>query len=131
MDWVVTLHSYFRWVVLLIGVAAIVISLLAASGNRPWDTAAERLAFFFTLAMDIQFLIGVVVWVSEAKWAGDVVLGWLHPLAMLGAVALAHIGRARADRSTLTRDKGRQAALFFVVSFVVILIAIPIGSWPV
>ena len=81
--------------------------------------------------MDIQFLIGVVVWVSESRWTGDVVLGWLHPLAMLGAVALAHMGRARAERLTLSRDKGRQAALFFVVSFVVILIAIPIGSWPV
>jgi hypothetical protein len=131
MEWVVTLHSYFRWVVLVVGIAAIVVSLLAASGNRPWDSTAERLAFFFTLAMDIQFLIGVVVWVSEARWGGDVALGWLHPLAMLGAVALAHIGRARAERSTLAPDKGRQAALFFVLSFVVILIAIPIGSWPV
>lgn len=131
MEWVVTLHSYWRWVVLLIGLAAIVLALMSASGKRPWDSMSDRTSFFFTIAMDIQFLIGVVVWISEQRWASDIVFGWLHPLAMLGAVALAHIGRARADRTVEDRDKGRQAALFFVASFVVILIAIPLGSWPV
>jgi hypothetical protein len=50
---------------------------------------------------------------------------------MLGAVALAHIGRTRAERAATDRDRGRQTALFFAVSFVVILIAIPLGSWPI
>jgi hypothetical protein len=131
MEWVVTLHSYWRWVVLLVGLGAIVVSLMAASGSRPWDSLADRLSLVFTIAMDIQFLIGVIVWVSESRWSGDVVLGWLHPIAMLGAVALAHIGRTRAERAATDRDRGRQTALFFAVSFVVILIAIPLGSWPI
>src|SRR5689334_10675655 len=131
MEWIVTLHSYWRWIVLLAALAAIILALLVSSGSRPWAGAADRAALVFTIAMDVQLLIGVIVWVVEQRWTGDVVLGWLHPIAMLGAVALAHIGRVRADRATTDRDRGRQAALFFVVSLVVILIAIPLASWPV
>jgi len=131
MEWVVTLHSYWRWVVLLLGLAAIVLALMSAFGSRPWDSTSDRVSLFFTIAMDIQLLIGIVVWISEQAWSKDVVIGWLHPLAMIGAVALAHVGRVRADRAASDHDKGRQAALFFVLSFVVILIAIPLGSWPV
>ena len=65
MEWMVTLHSYFRWVVLVVGIAAIAISLMVSMGKRPWDLVADRLALFFAIAMDIQFLIGVVVWVNE------------------------------------------------------------------
>jgi hypothetical protein len=131
MEWVATLHSYWRWVVLLVGVAAIIFALLAMTGNRPWDALADRLALFFTISLDIQVLIGLVVWVTQQRWSGDLFLGYIHPLAMLAAVALAHIGRTRADRASDSREKGRFATLFFVGSFVVILLAIPLGSWPV
>ena len=101
------------------------------TGNRPWDALADRLALFFTISLDIQVLIGLVVWVTQQRWSGDLFLGYIHPLAMLAAVALAHIGRTRADRASDSREKGRFATLFFVGSFVVILLAIPLGSWPV
>ena len=131
MEWIATLHSYWRWVVLVVGVAAIMLSLLAMTGNRPWDTLTDRLALLFTIALDIQVLIGIAVWITEQRWTGDLFLGYIHPLLMVGAVALAHVGRARADRATDSKVKGRLAAFFFLASFVVILVAIPIGSWPV
>jgi hypothetical protein len=131
MEWVVTVHSYWRWVVLLVGLAAIALAVMSMNGRRPWDGLSDRLSLFFTITMDIQLLIGIVVWISEQKWSGDVMLGYVHPLAMIAAVGLAHVGRVRADKEREDRMKGRQAALFFVASFVVILIAIPLGSWPV
>jgi hypothetical protein len=131
MEWVVTVHSYWRWVVLLVGLAAIALAYMSMSGSRPWDGLSDRLSPFFTVVMDIQLLIGVVVWISEQKWSGDVMLGYVHPLAMVAAVGLAHMGRVRADKEPDDRQKGRQVLLFFVASFVVILVAIPLGSWPV
>src|SRR4051794_12459136 len=131
MEWLVTLHSYWRWVVLLLGIAAIVLGFMAASGNRPWDTTSERLSLAFTIALDIQALIGIILWISESRWTGDLYLGWAHPLGMLAALAVAHIGRARSDRASTDRDRGRTVATFFLISFVIILIAIPLGAWPV
>ena len=133
LDLLVTVHSIFRWVVLLTALFAIAVALMSASGTRRWGTLGDRSSLFFTIAMDVQFLIGLLVWLTEQRWQGDVGLGWLHPIAMLAAVALAHIGRARADvgRNATSTDKGRQAAFFFAASLLVILIAIPLNSWPV
>lgn len=131
MGWVVTLHSVWRWVVLLLGVGAIVLALMSAARSRPWDALSDRLSFFFTLSMDIQLLIGIVVWVMQSRWNSDLAIGYLHPLAMLAAVGLAHIGRVRAERMASDADKGKQTALFFIASLVVVLIAIPLSSWPV
>ena len=133
LDLLVTVHSLFRWVVLLTALFAIAVALMSASGNRRWGMLGDRSSLFFTIAMDVQFLIGLLVWVTEQRWQGDVGLGWLHPIAMLAAVALAHVGRARADvgRNATSTDKGRQAAIFFAASLLVVLIAIPLNSWPV
>ncbi|HVG00905.1 MAG TPA: hypothetical protein VND68_13785 [Chloroflexia bacterium] len=132
LDLLVTVHSVFRWVVLLTALPAIAVALMSAGGTRRWGVVGDRSSLFFTLAMDVQFLIGLLVWVLGQRWQGDVGLGWLHPLAMLVAVALAHVGRARADlgRNATSTDKGRQAAIFFGASLLVILIAIPLNSWP-
>ncbi len=130
MDILVQVHSLFRWVVLLLGVLALALSAMAAAGARPWDRLTERLAFFFPLAMDLQALVGILLWLLGQRW-NDAYLGWFHPLAMIGAVGLAHIGRSRSERADGARARGRQAALFFAISLVVVLIAIPFYAWRV
>jgi hypothetical protein len=131
MELIVTLHNIWRWVVLLVGLGAIALAVMSATGARPWDGVSDRLSFFFTLAMDIQLLIGVVVWIGQQRWDGsDTFLSYIHPLLMLAAVALAHVGRARSDRADGSRTKGQQASIFFIVSFIVIVVAIPIAHWP-
>ena len=126
------LHSVLRWVVLLIALGAIILAVMAATGSRPWDALSDRAGMFFTIAMDVQVLIGVILWALEARWSGqDPALSWLHPLLMVGAVGLAHVGRARSDRAASAAVRGRQAALFFGLSVLLVLVAIPLNSWPV
>lgn len=125
-------HSVLRWVVLLLALGAIVLAVLSAAASRPWDALSDRSAMFFTIAMDVQVLIGVILWALEARWSGqDPSLSWLHPLLMVGAVGLAHVGRARSDRAASDTSRGRQAALFFGLSLLLVLVAIPFNSWPV
>jgi hypothetical protein len=131
MEWLVTVHSVWRWAVLLAAVGALVLAAMAATGSRPWDGNADRTSFFFMLAMDIQFVIGAVLWIVQGRWNGaDTFLSWVHPLAMIAAVALAHVGRARADRASEDKAKGMQAALFFGLSLVIVIVAIPFAAWP-
>jgi hypothetical protein len=81
--------------------------------------------------MDIQLLIGIVVWIGQQRWDGkEPFLSFIHPLLMIVAVALAHVGRARSDRADGSRVKGQQASIFFILSFIVIVVAIPIANWP-
>jgi len=130
MELLADIHSVFRWVVLFIAADALVFAILSATGSRPWDALPERFSFFFPLAMDIQAFIGLAVWVLGARWSGDTFLGWIHPALMLGAVGLAHVGRSRSERADGPRAKGRQAVIFFALSLLVVLLAIPTGSWP-
>ena len=131
MEWLVTVHSVWRWAVLLAALGALVLAAMSATGSRPWDGNADRASFFFTLAMDIQLVIGAVLWIAQGRWNGaDILLSWVHPLAMIGAVALAHVGRARADRASADKEKGMQAALFFGLSLLIVIVAIPFAAWP-
>ena len=130
MDILVDIHSVFRWVVLIVALAAIAFAVLAATGSRPWDRVAERFSFFFPLAMDIQAAIGLIVWALGSRWSGDTFLGWIHPAMMLAAVGLAHVGHARSDRAEGSKAKGLQAAIYFDLSLLLVLLAIPVSSWP-
>lgn len=131
-EFVTQVHSYFRWIVLIAAIGALVLAMMSATGSRPWDALSDRFSLFFTIAMDIQLLIGLVVWVSEQRWNGsDPVLSFLHPILMIAAIGLAHVGRVRADREKTDRARGTTAALFFGASLVVVLLAIPFASWPV
>lgn len=131
MEIIVNLHNIWRWVVLLVGLGAIALAIMSATGARPWDGVSDRLSFFFTLAMDIQLLIGIVLWIGQQRWDGsDTFLSFIHPLLMIVAVALAHVGRRRSDLADGSRTKGQQASIFFILSFIVIVVAIPIAHWP-
>jgi hypothetical protein len=130
MEWLVDLHSIWRWVVLLAAVLAVVLSAMAAVGSRPWDSLADRFSFFFTMALDVQVLIGAIVWVLNQGWTRDAFIALVHPILMLLAVAVAHVGRTRSERSTGDRAQGRIAVIFFLASVVIVVLAIPTTSWP-
>lgn len=129
-EFLINFHSIFRWVVLLAAVGAIALAVMSATGSRPWDALSDRVSLAFTIAMDIQLLIGLVLWVVEQRWSiSDAPLTWAHPLLMIAAVGLAHVGRERADKAQGDKQRGRTAALFFGASLLVVLIAIPLYAW--
>jgi hypothetical protein len=126
----VTIHDIWRYAVLIAAVGALALSVMAFMGSREWDALTDRFSLFFTIAMDIQVLIGILVWITDEQARRDTFLAWVHPLAMLLAAGLAHAGRALSERAVGSEAKGRTAIIFFGGSLALILIAIPLGSWP-
>ena len=129
MDILLMLHTYFRWIVLFFAIVAIVFAVLTVSGSRPWDALSDRASLIFTIALDVQFVIGLLLWVVEQRWQIADMVTWAHPIAMIVAVALAHVGRSRSDAAKTDRERGMQATLFFSASLLIILLAIPWYSW--
>ena len=62
-EFLFTLHSSLRWFVLIFAIAAIVLSVLSATGSRPWDPVADRASLLYTIVLDIQFLVGLILWI--------------------------------------------------------------------
>src|SRR5690242_16232694 len=102
MEFLVTIHGIWRYVVLLTAIGALVLSVMAFMGSREWDPLTDRFSLFFTIAMDVQALIGVLVWITatDPDVVNSAFLRFIHPVAMIVALALAHVGRVRSERAT-------------------------------
>ena len=135
-----TLHSWIRWLVLLTGIAAFGRAAAGASGRKPWRPSDDRAGFWFVMALDTQFLLGILLYAflspvthqafgdfgAAMKNSGLRFWAVEHGVGMLLGVALAHIGRART-RKTDSLRRHRVAAIFFGLALAVILASIP---WP-
>jgi hypothetical protein len=133
------LHSLLRWAVLLAGLAAAGRGIAGWSG-RSWTASDARAGRLFVMALDLQFVIGLVLYgFVIASAAGTLSMGEVmrnpvqrfflveHPLGMLAAVALAHIGNAKIKKAADAARRQRTAAVFYSLSLLLVLLSIP---WP-
>jgi hypothetical protein len=137
---VLVIHSWLRWLVILTGLVAFVRAAVGAAGSKPWTPADDRAGAWFGRMLDLQFLLGLILYVflSPLTHAAFADFGaamknsglrfWAveHVVGMVIGLALVHIGRARA-RKTDSLRRHRVAAIFFGLALVVILASIP---WP-
>jgi hypothetical protein len=138
---VLLIHSWLRWVVVLAGLFAIGSAVSGIAQKRGWGAGDDRAGLFFTIALDLQLLLGLVLYfllspLTRAAMGdfgaamGDSLLRfWAveHVFGMLVGIALAHRGRARARTIQDAAKKHRVAALFYALALIAVLASIP---WP-
>jgi hypothetical protein len=136
-----TVHSYLRWVVLILALLALARAIAGVAQRRPWTPADDSAAKWFTIGLDVQMLIGLLLyfifspftmsaWSDIGSAMGDSTTRFVvveHPFGMLIALALAHIGRARIRKSRDSARRHRTALVFFGLAIVIVLVTIP---WP-
>ena len=137
---VLTIHSWLRWVALLLGAAARMNAFRhrADTSERPrgrwWDT-------FFMLALDLQILFGLLLYLGLSPFSREVwnnagvalhdpalrFWGFEHAAMMFGAAAAVRVGRVYAigAKSTAARRNGR--FIWFGVAVMAMVMGIP---WP-
>lgn len=132
MQIIFTLHSLWRWVVLLAALAAIIKALLGWFGKGDWTNLDNRLGLVFTIAFDIQLLLGLIVYIGTftgahaPRWYGSIGrLSGEHVALMFIALVIAHIARSRARKAEAAVSKHRTAAIGFVISLILVVIRMP------
>ena len=137
---VLTLHNVLRWVVLVLAVLAVLRGLTGWLGRKPWVPAAAGPGRVFTIAMDVQFLLGLLLYFVLSPVTGAAMEDFgaamrvpqlrffavEHTFGMVLAITLAHIGRGRV-RKEPPEKRGRTALIFYGLALVIILASIP---WP-
>ena len=132
-------HNGLRWLVLLTLVIAIVFALTGWLGKRNWEKGDTLTGLLLIIFMDLQFLIGIVLYafVSPITKAAFNDFGAAmkntdlrfyaveHILIMVVALILVHIGRAKSKKAAAPLAKHRKAAIFYSISLLLILAAIP------
>ncbi len=126
------LHSFWRWVVLIVAVLTALKAVLGWLANQSWGNVDNLLGMLFTTAFDIQFLLGTAVYAGSwlalhpVRWYSSILrLSTEHVLVMIIALVVAHIVRSRAQKATADRARFRISAIGFIISMLLIVAAMP------
>ena len=136
---VLSLHNILRWLVLVAGMFAVVRAVGGWLDRRAWAPASAGPGRVFTIALDVQFLLGILLYgmlspVTRAAFAhvgaamGDRALRFFaveHALLMVLAVAAAHLGKVLAPKAADDAGRYRRAALWYGAALLLILAGMP------
>ena len=134
-------HSYWRWAVLATALWTLWRAHDGVATKRAWSAGDERAVRLFLAALDLQVLLGVVLYFgfspywsavrhafhAAMKDRGARFFGAEHQTAMLLAFVVAHLGRLRARRAADDGARHRILRTTLLLFFALVAWAIP---WP-
>jgi hypothetical protein len=118
-------HSGWRWLVLLIVAVAVVRALYGWFRDSEWGVWDNRLGISLPIMLDIQLLLGIVLWIMGQQWIGyNPLAAWEHPVTMILAVVAAHVTWSRIKKQTVATQKFRTATIGYAVTAFVLALGI-------
>ncbi len=139
MQVLLVIHNLLRWLILLFGLWTVLNAISGLISKKEFTLGDNRSNFFFMLSMDIQLLVGLGLyfsgqWFDRMKHLSenmkDANLRFFtieHEVLMIVAWILVHVGRVAVKKAINSQVKFRRSLIFFGITLVLILIAIP---WP-
>ena len=95
MQTLVTVHSWVRWLVLAALIGGAVVGFVRYRRGAAWGESIYQLG---VMTVDIQVAIGIVIWIERKGWNYTFFFKMLHPVSMLLALAVVHVGLVLAKR---------------------------------
>lgn len=134
-----TVHSYLRWVVLILALAAIVKGLIGLSSKSKFVEGDRKVGLFFMISCHTQLLIGLILYVflspitqsafqdfgAAMKNAGLRFFAVEHILTNIIAVVLVTIGHSKNKKGISSASKHKNAVIFYGLGLIFILSRIP------
>ncbi|HJW90438.1 MAG TPA: hypothetical protein VJ436_07340 [Anaerolineales bacterium] len=138
-SFVLAVHNILRWVAIILAIVALARAYSGWLGRREWTATDRKIGVFFASAMDLQLLLGLILYIvlspttrtafsnfGAAMRVADVRFFALeHILYMVIAIVCVHIGTAAARKATQAVDKHRQAAIWFSLGGLALLLGMP------
>ncbi len=119
------IHNVVRWVVLLLIVYSLFRMYSGWFGKKAWGEADRKAGLLFTIGIDVQMLLGIIL-IFLRGFSAIQMRFWMEHIAMMViAVILGHVGSAASKKADADVDKFRKAAVWFSVTLLVILVSIP------
>ncbi|HEX9921369.1 MAG TPA: hypothetical protein VGD99_01785, partial [Anaerolineae bacterium] len=92
-------------------------ALIGWLGKQKWQTVDTNLLFYSRIAMYIQVVLGLVLYVLLQRWNGGMAFFGGHIIPAILAVGGVEFGAARARKST-----GQKKFMFAFIGFIIALI---------
>lgn len=140
MEFIVKLHSFLRWALLLLMIVSIVKAAMSTSGKNPYTPSDRKRTLFTMIAAHLQLVIGVILYLTStvvqagrsnmaAAMKDGVLRFWTveHLTMMIIAIVFITIGNIRSKKMDTDAGKYKQILIWFGFALVVIIAAMP---WP-
>ncbi len=132
-------HNVLRWVVVVLAILALVRAYRGWLGRRDWASADRRAGVFFTSSMDLQLLLGLLLYIffspitkaaladfgAAMSNAGARFFALEHFVYMFVAVVFAHMGNAFSKKAAEPHAKHQRAAIWYTLTVLAILLGMP------
>jgi hypothetical protein len=133
----IALHNILRWVVLILAIVALVRAYSGWLGRRPWTRSDRLSGLLFTITLDIQVLLGLILYFGLG-WFNTLTGGNLmnlpqeprffameHILIMILAMITGHVGTLLSRRAGNDLLRHKRAAIWFTLTTLLVLVGIP------
>jgi flagellar biogenesis protein FliO len=144
-EFLLILHSWLRWIVLIFGIYAIWQNYQGWQSQRKYTAADKRLNTFFIGSLHLQLVIGLILYFGVspmmqgimADFGGSMKVKELrfwsveHLTGMIVGIAVAQIGSIKSKKQSSDTAKFRTAFNWFLIGLLIILLMIPFGIWNV
>jgi hypothetical protein len=117
-------HSGWRWIALLATVVAIGYGLWGWLSRQSWNQTGRKIAMFATIALDIQLLLGLVLYALVGSKNLPAQSRFAHPLMMVLALVTIHVMSARVKRGSGDQARYRLLALGTLAALALIVAGI-------
>jgi hypothetical protein len=138
--WVLIAHSDWRWVVVISGLVTLLSAMGGLSGERPWAAGGAKPARFFGIALDIQVLLGVAMYLllsplttvalANASMKLPAFFTVFHPAIMFTAFIVVHISATLVRRARSDAGHHRRALIFYGITWLMVVAGVPWGLRP-
>ena len=139
MEFILKLHSFLRWALVLLMLVSIVKAAISTSGKNPYTPSDRKRTLFTMIAAHLQLVIGVILYVSKdwsqnfsnmsATMKNGVLRFWTveHLTMMILAIVFITIGNIRSKKMDTDGGKYKQILIWFGLALLIIIAAMP---WP-
>jgi hypothetical protein len=140
MEFILKLHSFIRWALVLLMLVSIIKAAMSTSGNTPYTPSDRKRTLFTMIAAHLQLIIGVILYLTSpivqagrsnmaAAMKDTALRYWTveHLSMMIIAIVFITIGNIRSKKMDTDGGKYKQILIWFGLALLVIIAAMP---WP-
>ncbi len=126
MEFVLTVHSIVRWLVVVVAVIAVVRYALVMAGKAQSSGMDRGLMSGYTGLLDLNVLLGLILIIGLGFTTPRIE----HAVTNIIGVAVAHFFARRARKIEDARLKARNNLLGIVISIAIIIVGVAlVGGW--
>lgn len=125
MDFVLTLHSINRWIIVVVAVIGLIKFLIDWLRSSTYQPVDRGLMAAYTGLLDLQLLMGIILLIDR----GFALRPLEHAMTMLVAIILAHLSRVWRDKPDQVKFRNNFLAILVGILLIIAGVTILPHGW--